>query len=122
MAFMNEIQPIISEPLFLEYEDVLSREGVFTNDIMSQQDRNEFLDDFLSICKWVEIHFLFRPNLKDEADNFLYELARAGNAFCVITQNIKDFRSSELTLDVAVKRPEDFISYIESDGEELWQH
>ena len=37
-------------------------------------------DGFLSVCRWVEVFFAWRPNLPDEADNHLVELAVAGNA------------------------------------------
>jgi predicted nucleic acid-binding protein len=39
---------------------------------------------------------LWRPNLQDEGDNFLVELALAGNANSIITNNIRDLRSAEL--------------------------
>jgi len=44
----------------------------------------------------VSIYYLWRPNLKDEADNHLIELAVAGNVKCIITQNKNDFKNSDL--------------------------
>ena len=41
-------------------------------------------------------HFLWRPNLPDEADNHLIELAVAGGASAIVSQNIRDFKRSEL--------------------------
>jgi len=37
------------------------------------------------------IYFLWRPNLRDEADNHLVELAVAGGAQAVVTRNKRDF-------------------------------
>nr|VFK09776.1 MAG: PIN domain [Candidatus Kentron sp. LPFa]VFK25984.1 MAG: PIN domain [Candidatus Kentron sp. LPFa] len=48
------------------------------------------------MCQWVPIHYLWRPNSKDEGDNFLIELALAGNASIIVTNNVRDFRSMEL--------------------------
>ncbi len=50
------------------------------------------------------------PNLKDEADNHLIELAIAGNAQIIATQNIKDFRNSELLFpNLSILKPEEII-------------
>lgn len=54
------------------------------------------LDDFLSVCSWVHIYFGWRRNLRDEADNHIVELAVAGDAQAVVTNNVSDFRSAEL--------------------------
>lgn len=50
----------------------------------------------MSVCKWVRIFYLWRPNLRDEADNHLVELAIAGNAQIIVTRNVNDFRRSQL--------------------------
>ncbi|WP_368500055.1 PIN domain-containing protein, partial [Moraxella sp.] len=42
------------------------------------------LNALLSICEWVRIFYLWRPNLKDEGDNHLIELAVAGNANIIV--------------------------------------
>ncbi len=50
------------------------------------------------------------PNLLDEGDNFLIELAVAGNAHCVVTNNIRDLKRSELTFpDLYVMTPEQLL-------------
>ena len=58
----------------------------------------------------MQIHYLWRPNLKDEGDNFLIELAVAGNAESIITNNLKDLRNAELQFDgLRVLAPEDYF-------------
>ena len=73
-------RPLIGNALFLEYEDVLSREKLFAAAPVGPEDREALLDAFLGACQWIEIVFLWRPNLPDEADNHPVELAVAGNA------------------------------------------
>jgi predicted nucleic acid-binding protein len=59
-------------------------------------EREELLEIFLATCRWTRIYFGWRPNLKDEADNHLIELAIAGGASKVITANVRDFVRAEL--------------------------
>ena len=92
-------RPLVSNALFLEYEDVLAREELFSAASITSTDRVAFLDAVLSVCEWVSINFLWRPNLPDESDNHLIELAVAGNAESIITGNTKDIAAGELVFD-----------------------
>jgi hypothetical protein len=38
------------------------------------------------------VYFLWRPNLPDEADNHLIELALAGAAQTIVTHNLNDLQ------------------------------
>ena len=49
------------------------------------------LASLMSVSQWIYIYYLYRPNLEDEVDNHLIELAVAGNAQIIPTHNIKDF-------------------------------
>ena len=121
MVFDGELFPLVGNALFCEYEDVISRDYLFEGCPFDTDRRNLFLDDFLSVCRWIDIRYLWRPNLRDEADNHVFELAVAGQAEKIITQNIKDFKSGEILFpDVEVIKPVDFI--LEKRRAEKWQH
>ena len=92
-------RPLVGNALFLEYEDVLAREELFTAASITSNDRAALLDAVLSVCEWVNITFLWRPNLPDESDNHLIELAIAGNAESIITGNSRDIAAGELVFD-----------------------
>ncbi|MFM9912573.1 MAG: putative toxin-antitoxin system toxin component, PIN family [Methylophilaceae bacterium] len=63
---------------------------------MSHSERMEVFRGFLAICQWTEVFYAWRPNLPDEADNHLVELAVAGGASAIVTRNIKDLTKGEL--------------------------
>lgn len=88
--------PLIAQALFLEYDDVLGRKRLFRSCPLSQAERQEFFAAFLSVCEWVEIYFSWRPNLADEGDNHIVELAVAGGAEMIVTSNVRDFHRAQL--------------------------
>ena len=92
-------RPLIGNALFLEYEDVLSREALFAAAPIGPLDRAALLDAVLGVCQWINISYLWRPNLRDEADNHLVELAVAGNAAWIVTGNKRDVAAGELLFD-----------------------
>ena len=107
-------RPLLSNALFLEYEDVLAREELFSAASINAKDRAALLDAVLSICEWVSISFLWRPNLPDESDNHLIELAVAGNAESIITANTKDVAAGELVFDrIQVVTPANWLKEVD---------
>jgi uncharacterized protein len=109
-CFEGRVQPILGESLFLEYEDVLGRESLFRNSPLTPLERRRFFEAFLSVCEWVEVYYLWRPNLRDEGDNHVLELAVAGGAEMIITNNAADFRSSELQFPgIRIAKPKEIL-------------
>ncbi len=96
--------------LFSEYEAVMEREEILVRCSLEQSDINSLLAAFMSVAGWTKIYYSWRPNLRDEDDNHLIELAVAGNAKVVAINNIKDFRYPELTFsDISILKPEQII-------------
>lgn len=68
------------------------------------------LEAFVSKCLMQTIHFKWRPNLRDEGDNHLMELAIAANAPNIVTSNIRDFQRHDLKFPgISAETPEDFV-------------
>ena len=95
-CMLGSYHPLISNALFLEYEDVIGRKQILDYCPLNINEIRELLNAFYATCHWVPIYFLWRPNVRDEGDNFLIELAVAGNAHHIITNNIKDLAETEL--------------------------
>ena len=106
----GEHLPLMGTTLLFEYEDVLSRERLFRKCRLSAAERVELLDIFLAVCRWTHIYFAWRPNLPDETDNHLVELAVAGGATKIVTRNVRDLRGAELKFaQFAAVTPEQFL-------------
>ena len=92
----GKCQPLMGVALIAEYEDVLDRQALFAKCRLSRAERTELLDIFLATCQWSRVYFGWRPNLPDEADNHLIELAVAGGAHFVVTRNLRHVANMEL--------------------------
>jgi putative PIN family toxin of toxin-antitoxin system len=111
----REHTPLMGTALMNEYEDVLGRAELFKNCRLSLDEREELLDIFMDSCSWTRIYFGWRPNLPDEGDNHLVELAVAGGAKRIVTYNLRDLRSKELKFpDIVAVAPEDFLKEVKS--------
>jgi putative PIN family toxin of toxin-antitoxin system len=86
--------PLYGNALWLEYEDLLGR-PVWT-DSTTHVERLEVMKALAMSGKWVSIYYGWRPNLPDEGDNHLIELAVAGNASAIVTYNVDDLQRGQL--------------------------
>lgn len=95
----RKVQIALSVPLFEEYEDVLKREKSLNDFKLDVEDIDKFLRFIAYVGKPYKTYFLFRPNLKDEKDNMIVELAITSQSDYLVTSNVKDFKNSELKFD-----------------------
>ena len=109
-CFEGDYSPLMSNTLFAEYEDVSKRPEIIEKTKISAKDVETLTHSLYSISEWIPIYFLWRPNLADEQDNHIIELAVAGNAPIIATKNIKDFKSAELNFpELSILKPEQVI-------------
>jgi len=112
-ALERRLEPVMGASLFLEYEALMSRDSLFKGSPLSAQERDEVLNAFLSVCRWTRIYFLWRPNLRDEADNHIVELAVASGAEAIITKNTRDFTGGDMAFPgIRIMKPGQILEEI----------
>lgn len=95
----GRFEPLMGPALYAEHEAVLGRDRLFARCRLSAAEREELFDIYLARCRWTKVYYLWRPNLRDEADNHLVELAVAGGAQAIVTRNRRDFRAAALKFE-----------------------
>ena len=82
---------LASVPLFLEYEAVLKRPEQLSATARSAAQVDAFLDALTLRCEPVHLFYLWRPQLRDPADEMVLETALNGRADALVTFNVNDF-------------------------------
>jgi uncharacterized protein len=92
----GQVRALISVALYSEYCDVLGRADFLNRCPLSPAEIQELFEAFLSTTEPVELYFSWRPNLRDEGDNHVYELAVAALDAPLLTYNQRDFMHAQL--------------------------
>ena len=90
----GQATPLFGNALWQEYHDLLGRD-VWTS-ATTPEERLQVLAALAQASRWVQVYYGWRPNLRDEGDNHLIELALAGNAQAIVTHNVRDLTRGEL--------------------------
>ena len=96
---------LISVPLLLEYEAVLSRREHMQVRGLSFSEVEAILDGLAGVMEHVVLHYLWRPLLRDGDDDMVLETAINGRATAIVTSNLKDFGSWPMTFGIEVLTP-----------------
>lgn len=96
---------LLSVPLMLEYEAVLTRPEHLAASGASREDVSAVLDELASVAKRVELVIRTRPLLSDPNDEMVLETAINGRADAIVTFNNRDFRPVATRFRCSVLRP-----------------
>lgn len=100
--------------LFLEIEGVFERPALLKKLSLERQELTELVDAYLSRCLWTTVYYGWRPNLSDEGDQHLIELAVAGNAAAIVTKNVRDLESGDLRFaDLRILTPSRILAELD---------
>ena len=105
----GRVAAAVSVPLFIEYEDVLSRPVHLKAFRLKVADISAFLDGLAGVLKPVDIAYLWRPQLKDPADEMVLEAAANAPASHIVTWNVKDFAPAAHLFEIAVVTPTEWF-------------
>jgi predicted nucleic acid-binding protein len=94
----------VSVPLVIEYEHAMLHE----RGALAEGAVRDIIDYVCSIAVQQPIFFLWRPLLRDPADDMVAEVAFAAGASAIVTHNRRDFAGVE-ALGTTVLSPRDFL-------------
>lgn len=100
----------LSVPLALEYESVLLRHRADLG--LSDPEVLGFVDYLCSVARLHDIHFLWRPMLRDPNDEMVAELAVKAGADVLVTHNVRDFGPLGDRFAVEVVTPGAFLGLL----------
>src|SRR4051794_13593350 len=71
-----------------------------------------FVDAVIAMAEPVESHFMWRPQLRDPADELVLEAAVNGHASAIVTFNLRDFGAVPSTFGIELLLPEEALRRI----------
>jgi putative PIN family toxin of toxin-antitoxin system len=105
----NKFEFYLSVALVLEYEAVAKRSSQKLG--LTNSDIEELIDYLCAVGKPRQVHFLWRPSLKDPSDDFILELAVESECDYIVTHNIRDFTETA-KFQVEAITPQKFLKII----------
>jgi len=113
-ALDRRFELLLSVPLILEYEAVLTRPEHLAASGLSRSDVGRVLDDLAAVARPVRLAFRWRPRLSDPDDDMVLETAINGSARAIVTFNQRDFVSGTIGFSCAVIAPVTALQQIRS--------
>ena len=104
-ALNGEFELLLSVPLILEYEAVLTRPEHLVASGLRKNEVERLLDDVAAVAIPVRLAFRWRPQLPDPDDDMVLETAVNGGANAIITFNQSDFGQAARSFHCAVTSP-----------------
>src|SRR2546430_14505031 len=104
-ARRSEIIMVANVALTLEYEAVCRVTDHRIAAGFTQNQVGIFLDAVLAMIDPVETHFLWRPQLRDPADELVLEAAVNGRAAAIVTFNKRDFGDAPAEFGIDIVTP-----------------
>jgi putative PIN family toxin of toxin-antitoxin system len=105
----RRLTALATPSLFLEYEDVLKRAEQCMAHQLEPKELDEFLAQFAALIEPVEVHFFWRPQLKDANHEMVLEAAINGRADALVTYNVADFLAAGARFGIPILRPPDLL-------------
>ena len=113
LGFERRIELLVSAPLLLEYEAVLTRAEHLAASAATVADVATVLDDVAASADWVRLDYLWRPQLRDPNDEMVLETAVNGRADILATFNLGVLAAAAAHFGVRGLRPGDLLEFVE---------
>jgi len=103
---------LATPPLFLEYEDVLKRPEHRLAHGLAPEQIDDLLAELAALIEPVELHFQWRPQVRDPGDEMVLEAAINGDADALVTYNVADFAVAADRFGIPILRPADVLKRV----------
>ena len=115
IASLNQrYRVLVSVPLMLQYESVLTRPEHLEAAGISAQDVEILLDALALVVEPIRISYLWRPILPDAGDDLVLETAVNGRADIVVTFNRRHFEPAATPFGLKILAPADAVKRLEN--------
>jgi putative PIN family toxin of toxin-antitoxin system len=104
-ALNRQFELLVSVPLIIEYEAVLTRPEHLVASGLSSAEVGRVLDDVAAVARPVRLAFRWRPQLPDPDDDMVLETAVNGGAHAIVTFNQRDFLPAAKNFECSVILP-----------------
>lgn len=105
----GKVSYLLNPTLLFEYRSVLMRMENLVRIPLNAKEIENLLAVLVQGAHVQSVYYRWRPNLQDPNDDFLIELAVAGQAESIVTFNKKDFTQAELKFDLLIETPKEFL-------------
>lgn len=113
LVLQGKMPIVMHHKLLAEYRDVLTRPSILDSLVFSWEEIEKIVARMVVEATEVKVNYLWRPNLKDEGDNFVMEIAVAASPCTLVTHNLRDFKAGELQFhEVWVKTPQQVLAIL----------
>ena len=103
---------LLSVALMLEYESVCGRATHVLASGLTSREVRVYLDALAFLAEPVDIHFRWRPQLRDAGDEMVLETAVNGSADALVTFNSRDFENAASRFGIEVLSPTEALGRI----------
>jgi putative PIN family toxin of toxin-antitoxin system len=108
----GELRIDLSVAMALEYEAVATRDEHLKAGGLTVEDARALVDAMAALADPVEIHFRWRPQLRDPDDEMVLEAAINAKDRTIVTFNVRDFAAAADKFGVAVLTPKQLLERI----------
>ncbi len=112
-ALQRNITMVVSVPLLFEYEAVLKRNRQQEAHGLSEAELERALQLITKACDKQPLHFLWRPQLQDVADEMVLETAINGRVDLLVTFNQRHLHDAAQRFNLRCLRPADCLHELE---------
>lgn len=108
----GQVSAAASVALFVEYEATCSRAEHLLAAGLQAQEVADFLDALAALMVPVNIHYLWRPQVRDPADEMVLEAAVNAMADLIVSFNVKDFGEAPQRFGLNILLPREALALL----------